>query len=948
MWGVMELTVDKQDITTEKRMLDMDNLLANAQIGALYLDKSFRIRRVTPLVTNLTGIEPEDVGKDLSELIFLEEYPDLQEDAEHCAAERLEIEREISHEGRILLFRICPYLDGQGNADGVIIVLYDITGRRRKEEELRERTRKDSMTGLLNHTAVQKQIMEKLEELGKGTTAYLIICDLDNFKQINDTKGHFFGDSVICSFAEKLKNELPEAVKGRIGGDEFLAYVEDMKEEELKSRLEAVSRFMTVDDVKENTTGKISCSIGVARVVYGCADYNVAFQWADCALYQVKDGEKHSFRILDVPENLSLPEIRYLPSDEDSANYVDDEAFLQSEEELVLFCMEILENVPDIKAALRMISERTCRYFGLDDMICVEHSGDANEIVSQWNDVDRIDFSQEILRPGVYRWDILKHLADPDGCIAYTKAQALKTPFAKPHSIFMILSTSVRDYTGSIAVEDRNKDRDWVRMKSTLTRIASQIFYKLRLLKKEAQQRREMDLRLNYDTLTGLPVFNHFMNSAREYMIHYGNEKLCCVYTDFSGFQYYNEVYGFEKGDNILRRFADALTERYGACGLFGRISSDKFVGLIQGMTVEEAFADYKQFTASFTEECNKEFVLTNLVLASGLYGARPSDISITMMVDNANEARKKCKEQIVETMVKVYTDELRQEIENANTINSNILKGLKNGEFHAYMQPKVSLRSGKIEGAEALVRWIRPDGSRVMPDEFIGIAEKNGYVTKIDFEVLEQTLQYLADAISKGEEVVPVSVNFSRRNNEFDDFVPNVLAKLEEYHIPSRLLEAEVTESVFMADLSTVDQNMHRLREQGVEISVDDFGSGYSSLNMLAKVSADTIKLDRLFLNNAKKDERGLTVIQYLTKMLKRLGFTVLAEGVETEEQLNWLKMADCDLVQGFYYAKPMSIEDFRIFMKEFNARAEKAREMRVQEKVQEKKAQEEILENV
>jgi EAL domain-containing protein (putative c-di-GMP-specific phosphodiesterase class I) len=290
-------------------------------------------------------------------------------------------------------------------------------------------------------------------------------------------------------------------------------------------------------------------------------------------------------------------------------------------------------------------------------------------------------------------------------------------------------------------------------------------------------------------------------------------------------------------------------------------------------------------------------------------------------MVDNANEARKKCKEQKVETVVKVYTESLRQELENAKAVNSNILKGLKNNEFYAYLQPKVSLKTGKIEGAEALVRWIKPDGSRVMPDEFIGIAEKNGYITKIDFAVLEQVLSYLEEAVNAGEEVVPISVNFSRRNNEFKEFVPSILKRLDQYHVSADLLEAEVTESVFMADLSAVDDNMTRLREHGVEVSVDDFGSGYSSLNILSKISADTIKLDKLFLNNAGKDERGLTVIQYLTKMLKRLGFTVLAEGVETKEQLEWLKMADCDLVQGFYYAKPMSIVEFRKFLQEFNS---------------------------
>ena len=903
---------------------DLSNLLANAEIGALYLDRDGRIRRVTPLMTSYTGIGAEDLNKCLSEVDFLQEYADLLDDVTNCIAQNAEVEREVAHNSNILLFRSCPYRNVQGETDGAIVVLFDITNRRKKEEELRERTRKDSMTGLLNHTAVQKQIMEHLDQLQSGHAGYLIICDLDNFKQINDTKGHFFGDAVICSFAEGLRKELPEAVKGRIGGDEFLVYVEQMEEQALRERLAQLNHFMPAVDTGDGHKYEASSSIGVARITAGKADYNVAFQWADHALYQVKAGDKSSFCIVDVPEDMSLPQLRYLPQDEHSNDYVEkDEALIRTEEELVLFCMEILENVPNIAGALRMISERTCRYYGLDDMICLEHNGNSNTILSRWSDAPKSEDFSDAFMTELYAWDKLRHLADPEGCVGFDRRQIKQSGFEKPYSVFLMLSTSVRDYDGSIVVVDRNKDRDWQRMKNTLSRIFSQIFYKLRLLRKEEEQRRAMDLRLNYDALTGLPVYNRFIISAREYILHYGTDKLCCIYSDFSGFQYFNEIYGYEKGDSILRRFADALTLKYGQCGLFARISSDHFVGIIQGMTGEEAEQDYKAFTTSFTEECNREFNLTNLVLISGIYAAQKYDVSIAAMIDNANDARKKCKEQTVMTMVKLYTDSLRQEIEQAKTINSNILHGLKNGEFHAYMQPKVGIKSGRIEGAEALVRWIRPDGTRVMPDEFIGIAEKNGYITKIDFAVLEQTLQYLADAIEKGEEVVPISVNFSRRNNEFFDFVPNVLERLAAYKIPSHLLEAEVTESVFMADLSTVEQNMNRLRQEGVEVSVDDFGSGYSSLNMLAKVSADTIKLDRLFLNNAKKDERGLTVIQYLTKMLKRLGFTVLAEGVETEEQLNWLKMADCDLVQGFYYAKPMSIEEFRVFMKEFNARS-------------------------
>ncbi len=916
-----EMTKGQNEGEGVQNSLDLDNLLANAEIGALYLDSGLRVRRVTNLMCEHTQITMQDVGKKFDEISFLTEYDDWREDVERCVSQNMELEREIVHEGVVILFRICPYRNAAGQADGAIVVLFDITSRRKREEELRERSYKDSMTGLLNHTAVQKRVEERLSKLQAGQSAYLIICDIDNFKQINDVNGHFFGDAVIRSFAEELERQFPNAVKGRFGGDEFLAYVEDVDREELEQRLQAVNHFMSNRFGDDKMRQTISCSIGAALTGPERNDYNVVFQWADCALYKVKNGYKGHFKILEVPLDCSLPKSGYLPRDVEE-DFVDEETTLiRTEEELVLFCMELLENVPDITAALKMISERTCSFYDLDDMVCVEHTDGTNRILYQWSQVEKTEFAQRMYEEGVYEWNHLSRLTDPDGCIAYRAKRMKGVEMEQAKSAFVVLSTSVRDYSGSIVFSDRRKERDWVRMKSTLVRIANQIFYRRRMLQREAERRRTMDLQLNYDRLTGLPVYHRFISSANDYLEHYGNGELCCISTDFSGFQYYNEIYGYEMGDEILKRFADALTARYGDCGLFSRVSSDHFIGLVRGMTLEEVRAGYREFTVSFAELCNREYPLTNLVLASGIYAVEKEEFSVSAMVDNANAARKKCKEQKVETMVKVYTESLRQEQERVKNINSNILKGLKNGEFYAYLQPKVSLKTGKIEGAEALVRWLRPDGSRVMPEEFIGIAEKNGYITKIDFAVLDQVLEYLEEAIAAGEAVVPVSVNFSRRNNEFENFVPSILRRLEEHHIPGSLLEAEVTESVFMADLSTVDNNMNRLRGEGVEVSVDDFGSGYSSLNMLAKISADTIKLDRLFLNNAKRDERGLTVIQYLTKMLKRLGFTVLAEGVETEEQLDWMKMADCDLVQGFYYAKPMSIGDFRTFLAEFNS---------------------------
>ena len=384
-------------------------------------------------------------------------------------------------------------------------------------------------------------------------------------------------------------------------------------------------------------------------------------------------------------------------------------------------------------------------------------------------------------------------------------------------------------------------------------------------------------------------------------------------------------MYGYEVGDRILHDFAVELQEKCQEGVLFCRVTSDHFVGVLKEDSVEDARQAYLTFTNSFVKRINSRYDQCNLVIATGLYEITENDWSVSSMMDNANEARKQCKTQKVDSAVEIYTDKIRRDLENTRTIVSGMVSAYNNKEFHAYLQPKVSLHTGKVVGAEALVRWIKADGTMVMPGKFIDIFERNGFITKVDFAILDQVMEYLRDALAQGEEVVPISVNFSRRHNEYADFVPNILKRLKDYKVPSDLLEVEVTESVFMSDLNKLTNNLETLRDRGVEISVDDFGSGYSSLNLLSKVTVDTVKLDKQFLDdtmNSEREETALTIIKYLTKMLRHLGFKVLAEGVETSEQLEMLRLADCDIVQGYFYAKPMPIGEFRTFLQEFNER--------------------------
>ena len=790
----------------------------------------------------------------------------------------------------------------------------DIDAQKKKERELQEKSQRDSLTGLLNHSTIKQQITHRLQKMKRGQVGYLIVLDVDSFKKINDTNGHLFGDAVLCSFADEMNKLFPDALKGRIGGDEFVCYVEDMPREELEEKLGQLNRCMS-DRYDDDKTGlHISCSLGAAVTDGTVTDYNLLFRWADAALYQVKSREKGAYDLLEVKEGVALPGQSYLDSEENKDDeIVHKEAQFESAEDLVLFCMDLLENVPNLTSALKVISERTCSFFNIDDMICVEVNEAGPSIRYQWNREEKKNFVKRILHPGVFEWDRIRKRADESGAAIYRQSETPNIYKEEAESVMIVMSTASKGLKASVIFSDRHTDRTWEEEKNALCRISHQIFNRLRMLKNAEKDQRELNRKLNYYALTGLPVYNKFV------------DKLDFVSSDFSNFQYVNEMYGYEVGDRILHDFAVALQEKCQESILFCRVTSDHFVGVLKEDSVEDARQAYLTFTNSFVKRINSRYDQCNLVIATGLYEITENDWSVSSMMDNANEARKQCKTQKVDSAVEIYTDKIRRDLENTRTIVSGMVSAYNNKEFHAYLQPKVSLHTGKVVGAEALVRWIKADGTMVMPGKFIDIFERNGFITKVDFAILDQVMEYLRDALAQGEEVVPISVNFSRRHNEYADFVPNILKRLKDYKVPSNLLEVEVTESVFMSDLNKLTNNLETLRDRGVEISVDDFGSGYSSLNLLSKVAVDTVKLDKQFLDdtmNSEREETALTIIKYLTKMLRHLGFKVLAEGVETSEQLEMLRLADCDIVQGYFYAKPMPIGEFRTFLQEFNER--------------------------
>ena len=247
------------------------------------------------------------------------------------------------------------------------------------------------------------------------------------------------------------------------------------------------------------------------------------------------------------------------------------------------------------------------------------------------------------------------------------------------------------------------------------------------------------------------------------------------------------------------------------------------------------------------------------------------------------------------------------------NKLNSMFEDSLKNGDFKVYLQPKINLTNNECRGAEALVRWINPEEGFISPGEFIDLFERNDKIIELDLYVFEEVCKIIRDWIDRGEKIIPISVNLSRKHIKNLDFLYNFIEIKNKYDIPDKLIEFEILESVAIDNekVSLLDSVMKQMHQNGFLCSLDDFGFGYSSLVFLGKLNIDTIKLDRRFFEDLK-NERSRTVINGFIKICKELGVNVVAEGIENEEQLEYLKEIDCGLVQGFVFSKAIDVDSF------------------------------------
>lgn len=424
------------------------------------------------------------------------------------------------------------------------------------------------------------------------------------------------------------------------------------------------------------------------------------------------------------------------------------------------------------------------------------------------------------------------------------------------------------------------------------------------------------------DDLTGLPTkVQHKLEATR--ILERKKGKYAYVSCDVADVKYVNEMYGYAYGNIALKHIASVFSSNLKKDELVSRTTGDHFCMLLKytsKKSLEKRILDMTERASVFPID---EMGGTHrAVFNCGVYLIH-EDEDINMIRARANAARKKSESSFLSHVNFYNEDDLSKELE-AKELEADVVRAVQKRELEVYLQPKYNIASEEMIGAEALVRWNHPEKGMLSPSKFIPACETNGFICIIDFYVLEEVCKKLSEWKKEGRRLVKVSVNFSRRHIGTLEFVDRLMEVVKLYELEPSNIEIELTESVAYDEISTLLKVMHRIKEAGFGLSMDDFGSGYSSLALLREMPVDVLKLDKGFLdgyNGKENTDRDKRIIYHIICMAKDLEITVLAEGVETEQQKEFLKESHCDIIQGYYYAKPMPTDRFATYLEKAGA---------------------------
>ena len=425
-------------------------------------------------------------------------------------------------------------------------------------------------------------------------------------------------------------------------------------------------------------------------------------------------------------------------------------------------------------------------------------------------------------------------------------------------------------------------------------------------------EKRNRLLELAYiDPITGLGNYNAYLERTKEKLEM--NGKKTVIILDIDKFKTFNKKYGHMKGNELLKRVGEEIKHAIRKTDIVCRLANDVFGIFLVGEV------DVENITGRLNNKIsriNMGDIWYNLRISMGVYICDKDEKDVQSIIDKAIMAHDSIKGKY-HVPYGIFTEEFEQKVIRESEIENMMEEAIKNKEFEVYYQPQISTKTEKMEGAEALVRWKKGE-NMISPGEFIPIFEKNYFIIKLDEYVYERVCENIQEIKKEFKDIPKISVNISKESLLDNKFLEKYEKIMKKYDIIPKEIELEITERTTVNNDIDIRNMLNETKEKGFSIAIDDFGTGYSSLNMLEMMPIDTLKIDKSFIDRIDINEEKTNFIEIIMFITKKLNLKTVAEGVETIEQVNYLKKWNCDLIQGYVYQKPLRFEEFKKYIKE------------------------------
>ncbi len=786
-------------------------------------------------------------------------------------------------------------------------------------------------------TRINRELQDYIENHEQAAAA-VYTMDIDNFKVVDENLGRLFGDEILKETEEHIFQSFhKEDIAGRLGIDKFIVCQKDYGSiEDVKKKAEILCSKIHDAYTGEKQDYIVSISIGISLYPEHGNTAEELLERADKALIYVKKHGKDNYQIFnkDIGEKMSdnrLWQGYYLQKEQENRVRADLPEFDSFGYELIKLAFHLADDTKNIQNTISLLLKKVGIHYDLDAIAVrglIQKPRTLrymHEYIRDKRIPNRLDSEWQY---STQDWEtFLNHFKD--GCYLYYQSHGdtfdiseLQNSHLEFQSFCEIPIINNGEIIGCIDYICVTKEIHFTESDlNTLKIFTKAISFYLLNIRDYTNTSQRLEQSDDHDALTGLLKYEVFCDKLKKAMNRWrkGNY-IVIIYSDLKHFKYINETYGYDVGNRLLKNFCNkTIRDVKGMIGA-ARVYSDNIVFAAEfpgRFSDEEIYRAVVRKNNSINRELQMAFVNNNISACTGVFIVKNPQIDIEVAVSNANMARKKAKKEERNTVV-LFNDEMMQAVVRQMQLNAELPNAIKNREIKVYYQPKIESGTGKIVGAEALVRWQKIDGKFIYPDEFIPGFEENGMIVEIDYFVYESVFRKIKERLDNDQPIVPISMNISSVHLREDELFIYIKYLFEKYQIPTKYVEFELTESIYIENLEKALNLVHQLQAMGIRISMDDFGSGYSSLNLLNNIPIDILKVDKIFLYGNKLTVNQKIIISSIIEMASKLNIRVVCEGGETSEQANFLTVIGCDMIQGYYYSKPLPEDEFCTYIDE------------------------------